>query len=233
MRLHYFQHVPFENPAFILSWAQRKGHTITKTLLYGGEDPLSTPDFDMLVVQGGPMNIYEHDKYPWLAKEKESIRSAINGGKFVLGICLGGQLVSDVLGGKVTPNSQKEIGWMPVTQTEEISKLKPFDIFPREYVAFHWHGDTFSLPPGAVRQSSSAGCDNQGFLYKDRVIGFQYHIEATEASAGALVENCGNELVKGTYVHEASRILGDTAKYHKDANRLIERMLDRWLDQLD
>jgi GMP synthase-like glutamine amidotransferase len=229
MRLHYFQHVPFENPAFLLSWARRKGHSVTKTLLYAGDDPLLSPGYDLLVVMGGPMGIYEHDKYPWLIKEKDAIRRAIEANKFVLGICLGGQLIADALGGPVTRNAQKEIGWMPLTQTDEVSTLRPFDIFPRQYLALHWHGDTFAVPPGAVLQSSSAACENQGFLYKHRVIGFQYHIEATEASVGALVDNCANELMNAPFVHEAQRIRSDTARYHKDANALIERMLQRWL----
>lgn len=229
MRLHYFQHVPFENPAFLLSWAEKKGHTVTRTLLYAGDDPLSSPEYDLLVIMGGPMNIYEHDRYPWLVKEKEAIRRAIDANKFVLGICLGGQLIADILGGAVTRNPQKEIGWFSLAQTDEISKLTPFDIFPRQYMAFHWHGDTFAIPPEAVLQSSSAACKNQGFLYKQRVIAYQYHIEATVESAGALVDNCGNELVKAPFVHEAGRIKSDTAQYHAAANALIERMLERWL----
>jgi GMP synthase-like glutamine amidotransferase len=178
---------------------------------------------------GGPMSIYEHDKYPWLVKEKDAIRRAIEANKFVLGICLGGQLIADVLGGPVTRNAQKEIGWMPLTQTDEISTLKPFDIFPGQYLAFHWHGDTFAVPPGAVLQSSSEACKNQGFLYKQRVIGFQYHIEATGASVDALIDNCAGELVKATFVHEAQRLRSDTGRHHEDANALIERMLERWL----
>jgi len=229
MKLHYFQHVPFENPAYLLDWAESKGHSITKTALYSGEDPLAAPEFDLLVVMGGPMNIYEYDKYPWLGKEKEAIKAAIDKNKFVLGICLGGQLIADVLGGKVTQNPVKEIGWMPLSQTPEISGLKPFDIFPREYMAFHWHGDTFAVPPGAVLQSSSEACGNQGFLYKRRVIGFQYHIEATEASAAALIDNCGDELVEAPRIHDAQRIRGDTARFHAEANALVGRMLDRWL----
>jgi GMP synthase-like glutamine amidotransferase len=229
MRLHYFQHVPFENPAFLLSWAEKKGYTITKTLLYSGDDPIAAPDYDLLVIMGGPMNIYEYEKYPWLVKEKQAISRAIDGNKFVLGICLGGQLIADVLGGKVTKNPQKEIGWLPLTQAPEIGALSPFDIFPKEYMAFHWHGDTFAIPPGAMLQSSSAACTNQGFLYKQRVIGFQYHIEATEQSAGALVDNCGDELVASAHIHTADRIRSDTRKFQAAANALIERMLDKWI----
>jgi GMP synthase-like glutamine amidotransferase len=229
MKVHYFQHVPFENPACILSWAEDKKHSLTKTLLYENEDPPAAPDFDLLVVMGGPMSIYEHDKYPWLVAEKEAILRAIGRGKRVIGICLGGQLIADILGGKVTRNPHKEIGWMPVVQTTEIMRTSPFDKLPREYVAFHWHGETFSIPPGAVLQSSSAACANQGFMYTDKVIGFQYHIEATAASVGALVENCAEELIDAPYIHKAEKILSDTGLHQKSANGLMETLLETWL----
>jgi GMP synthase-like glutamine amidotransferase len=142
---------------------------------------------------------------------------------------LGGQLLADVLGGKVTQNNQKEIGWMPVEQSPEILDMSPFTVLPKSYVAFHWHGDTFAIPPGAVRQCSSVACANQGFLYNKKVIGFQYHIEATEQSVGALVKNCANELVAAPYIHSAEKIMQDTATYQKPANVLIEKLLDAWL----
>jgi GMP synthase-like glutamine amidotransferase len=229
MRLHYFQHVPFEDPAFLLTWAKRKGHSLSKTLLYAGEDPCAAPGHDLLVIMGGPANIYEHDKYPWLVREKEAVRTAIDANTYVLGICLGGQLIADVLGGKVTKTRHKEIGWMPLVQTAEASTLSPFDIFPTEYMAFHWHGDTFSVPPGAVLQSSSAACRNQGFLYKERIIGLQYHIEATDQSVGALIDNCSHELIEAPYIHTADRIRGDTRKFQEAAHSLMERMLDTWI----
>ena len=229
MRIHYFQHVAFEDPAYILSWAQRKGHSLTKTRLDQGDNPLDSADFDLLVVIGGPMNIYEYDKYLWLKAEKLAIRAAIDSRKYILGICLGAQLVADVLGAHVTTNWEKEIGWLRVVQADEISAMSPFDALPRDYIAFHWHGDTFSIPQGAVLQGSSAACKNQGFMYKDTVIGLQYHIEATPASIDALINNCGHELVTAPHVHPAGKIREDARTYCATANGLVERMLDRWL----
>jgi len=229
MNIHYFQHIGFEDPAFVLTWARQKGHSVTRTLLHAGEDPGAVFDFNLLVVMGGPMNIYEHDKYPWLAAEKQAITKAIDNGKFVIGICLGAQLVADVLGAKVTKNAHKEIGWLPVVQAQGISVKKPFDALPREYMAFHWHGDTFGLPPGAILQSSSAGCENQGFMFGDRVIGLQYHIEATQKSVEGLIANCGSELVPAQYVHPAEKIRQDTVALSGVANGLTAKLLDRWI----
>jgi GMP synthase-like glutamine amidotransferase len=230
MRIHYFQHVAFEDPAYILTWAQCKGHSLAKTRLDQGDKPLEGADFDLLVVMGGPMNIYEYDKFPWLKAEKQAIRTAIDSHKYVLGICLGAQLIADVLGAHVTTNREKEIGWLRVVQADEISAMSPFDALPRDYIAFHWHGDTFSIPQGAVLQGSSIACKNQGFIYKDTVIGLQYHIEATPASIEALIDNCSQELVTAPNVHPTGKIRDDARTYCATANCLVDRMLDRWFE---
>ena len=117
MQLHYLQHVPFETIAGIGDWATSRGHTVSGTQLFA-EEFTHPGDFDFLVVMGGPMNIYEEAEYPWLAEEKAFIASAVEAGKLVLGVCLGAQLVADVLGGPVTPGPQPEIGWYPVELTE-------------------------------------------------------------------------------------------------------------------
>jgi len=119
MRIHYLQHVPFEDLANIESWAKDRSHDLSRTLLFQEESPPKLNEFDWLIIMGGPMNIYEHDKYPWLVKEKEFIRQAIEEDKIVLGICLGDQLMADVLGGKVHRNDHREIGWFPVKLTDE------------------------------------------------------------------------------------------------------------------
>ncbi len=119
MHIHYLQHAAFEDAANIATWAQERGHRLTQTRL-DLDQPLPGPDnLDWLVVMGGPMNVDQHDAYPWLVREKQFIRRVIDRGVPVLGVCLGGQLLCAVLGGQVTKNRQKEIGWFPVTFTAE------------------------------------------------------------------------------------------------------------------
>lgn len=150
IRIHYLQHVPFEGPAGIVKWARKKGHKLTGTHLYNYEVLPHIDEFDFLVVMGGPMNIYEEGDYPWLKYEKQFIKDAIKNNKIVVGICLGAQLIADVLGGKVTKNSEREIGWLSVTFNSMASKYDFFKDFPKEFYVFQWHGDTFStLPEGA------------------------------------------------------------------------------------
>lgn len=226
MRIHSFEHVPFEGLAHIETWATAKGHSITKTLFHAAQIPPPPADFDMLVVMGGPMNIYEHDQYPWLAAEKKAIADAIASGKSVIGICLGAQLIADVLGGKVTRNAQKEIGWFPVELAPGAAGSRLFGQFPKQFTAFHWHGDTFDIPPGAIHIASSAACANQAFEFDGRVVGLQFHLETSLASISQLAGNCGDELVEGKFIQTEAEILG--GKGHvAEGNRLMEMLLEK------
>jgi GMP synthase-like glutamine amidotransferase len=195
MELHYLQHVPFEGLGFIEEWATSRKMQITGTRLYAGEYPPSPSDFDWLVIMGGPMGIHDHGEYPWLVEEKAFIRETIQAGKTVVGICLGAQLIADVLGTRVYPGPHKEIGWFPLRRAPEAPEW-----IPEELTAFHWHGDTFDLPEGAIRLASSAACQNQGFVYRDRVVGLQFHLESTNQSVEALIQNCGHELADAPYI---------------------------------
>ena len=193
MKVHYLQHVPYERVGWIRDWAESRGHQIAGTLMYeapSGAGALPDPGgVDLLVIMGGPMNIYEHDKHPWLPVEKAFIRACVDAGKCVLGICLGGQLVADVLGGVVTRAPFEEIGWYPVQLTEAGRQLGAFAHFPDTFVTLQWHGDTFSIPPGAVHAAFSEATPNQAFTFDDqRVIGLQFHLEETRETLGELVQ---------------------------------------------
>lgn len=223
MRLCVFQHVAFEGPAAIEAWANKKKFPLQKVRLFAGDKMPALQGFDLLVVMGGPMNIYEHDKYPWLVTEKIFIGEAFKAGKKILGICLGAQLLSDVLGGKVTPNEQKEIGWFPVQTTAHAAKSHFFKDFPKQFLALHWHGDTFSIPPGATCLAETPVCKNQAFEIDGRALGLQFHLESTSQSIAALVENCSDELIKAPHIQSRDQILN-----HPSGLSLIEPLLDRY-----
>jgi GMP synthase-like glutamine amidotransferase len=208
MRIHYLQHVPFENPGSILTWAKNNQCDITSTHLYNDEALPDVNEFDWLVVMGGPMNIYEENQCPWLKAEKELIKAAIATNKVVLGMCLGGQLIADIIGGKVVQNNQKEIGWFPVSVTEQAKALPLFSFFPDNPMVFHWHGDAFvDLPQEATIIAESAACKNQAFVYQNRVFGFQFHLENTLPIIEELIKNCGDEMIPGDYVQSPEEIL--------------------------
>lgn len=229
MRLHYLQHVPFENPGSILIWAKEKDYVITNTQLYKNDPFPQQQDFDWLVVMGGPMNIYDEGNYPWLADEKVFIRESIASGKVIIGLCLGGQLIADVIGGKVTQNSYKEIGWFPVRLSEEARSSPLFSFFPQQPVVFQWHGDTFSvLPEDAKCIAENDACKHQAFIYKKRVFGFQYHLENTSAIINGLVENCRKEMIPDIYVQTPEELLAHPEYIEQD-----NKWMNMFLTQLE
>ena len=229
MRIHYLQHVPFESPANIVNWAHKKGHKLTGTHLYNYEAVPTMDQFDWLIIMGGPMNIYEEKNYPWLKYEKQFIKETIENNKIVIGICLGAQLITDVLGGKVTQNLEGEIGWLPITFDVEALKSPLFKNFPESPYVFQWHNDTFStLGKGAVCISSSEACKNQAFIYKKHVIGFQFHMESTEASIFLLIKECVDEMKGGIYVQTEEQI-----KAGMNLLKVANSLMDEFLNQLE
>jgi GMP synthase (glutamine-hydrolysing) len=221
MRLHYLQHVPFEGLGMIEDWAQARNSTITSTRLYAGEALPQIDEFDWLVVMGGPMGIYDHEEHPWLVAEKTFIRQAIEAEKTILGICLGAQLIADVLGAKVCPGPEKEIGWFPIQRS-----LNAPALLPENLMAFHWHGDTFELPEGAQHLASSKACTNQGFIYNRRIVGLQFHLETTPESMDALIQNCGHELTDAPYIQTAEQMHAGSANI-KAINAAMTGLLEQ------
>jgi GMP synthase-like glutamine amidotransferase len=163
---------------------------------------------DAVFVMGGPMNIYEEAEHPWLRAEKTFLKTCIDQGKFLVGVCLGAQLLADVLGGKVTRNRHKEIGWHEVARTAAAAASPLAKALPERFWAFHWHGDTFALPPGAVHLAASQACPNQAFLVGRRVLGLQCHLEYTRDSIEAMLDHCGDELTDGPFIQSPERIRG-------------------------
>lgn len=224
MRVHWLQHAEHEGLGCIEPWLAARGYAVTRTRLYAGDALPAARDFDWLIVMGGPMNIYQHDQHPWLVPEKALIRDACVTNKKVLGICLGAQLAAHVLGGKVTRNHHAEIGWFDIMLNTVGHKSEFFADFPDRFTAFHWHGDTFAIPPGAQHLMSSEACRNQAFAWADRVVGIQYHLEVTEADARSWLEH--ETLASQRYVQTAEEILRDPGRFAFD-NQLMVKLLER------
>jgi GMP synthase (glutamine-hydrolysing) len=227
MRLHCIQHVPFEGPGLIADWARGGGHAMAGTRLYAGEALPDADAFDWLVVMGGPMSVHDGDRYPWLASEKALVRDAIADGKAVLGICLGAQIIAEALGGRVYRAERKEIGWWPVYRVAAATETLAFMCFPIAIHAFHWHGETFDLPDGAVLLASSDACRNQAFTYGERVIGLQFHLEITRHGMDDLIANCADDLTAGPFVQAADEMTRDARRLetaHMTMNTLLDAL---------
>jgi len=204
MYVHSLEHAPNEGAGRIADWARARGYRYEATRLDLGQPLPSIDDIDLLVIMGGGMNVYQHRDYPWLIDEKRLIARAAAREKAMLGVCLGAQLIADVLGGKVVQNPHKEIGWFPV---RFIDRRPPFDRFPEKCTVFHWHGDTFELPARARRVAESEACPGQAFVFGDRIVGLQFHVEVTREAALSFCEGMEAELQPATYVQTRDEIL--------------------------
>lgn len=170
------------------------------------------------------MSVNDEGRLPWLRDEKRFLAEAIAGGKAVLGICLGAQLIASALGTRVYPAPEKEIGWFPVFA--EPVGAGTF-VFPESTEVFHWHGETFSLPPGASHLASSAACQLQAFQIGARVIGLQFHLETTPESAEAIIGNCADELVhRQRYIQSEISMRAVPAARYAGINALMADTLD-------
>ena len=164
MRFHCLQHVSFETPGLLADVIRERGSFDADDGALRQSRCRRRADLDVLIIMGGPMSIHDEAEYPWLRAEKELIAASIREGKKVLGICLGAQLIAAVCGARVYPNPQKEIGFWPMG-------WRNGGFGPAEEVemVFHWHGETFDLPEGAVLLASTEACVNQAFSLGDRV----------------------------------------------------------------
>lgn len=208
MNCYWLQHVPFEGPGLIATWMQRRRIKFQRVALWDGESLPAPANVDGLVIMGGPMNVDEHDVYPWLAEEIAFIRQVIDAGKPVLGICLGGQLMARALGAAIHAGGSPEIGWF---ETRYVTPHPLLDKVPNKFHAYHWHGDTFDIPDGATRVLESDACANQGFVYGPRALALQCHLETTPASAQDIIDN--TTWAVSETAQSAEAMLGATARF--------------------
>ena len=221
MRIHFFQHEPFEKPFLIEEWAISKGAFITKTNFFEETALPNIADIDWLIIMGGSMSVND-EHLPWIREEKAFIKKAIETDKVVLGICLGAQMIAKVLGSRVFPNKEKEIGWMPVTWTKEALSKSFFSHLPLQLNVMHWHGETFDLPAGAIHLASTEACKNQAFLFGNKILGLQFHMEFNETAIDEMLLNCSHELIDGRFIQSKEEILAGKVNISKTKEGLIK-----------
>jgi len=227
MKIHVFQQVPFETPAMITDWAKERGHTLRFTRFYDKRHKI--PDiksYDALIILGGPMGVYDYYSCDWLQDQTTHIKQAIDAGKYVLGICLGAQLIARALGAEVKQNHSKEIGWFSVTKTMKGERSELMKGLRKVHTVMHWHGDRFELPDGARHLMKSKACDHQAFSYGTKVLGLQYHLEMDGPAIEAIIENCVDEITPSLYVQTKQKILNGVEQY-KTKDKLFT-VLDNW-----
>ena len=227
MRWLCLQHMPDEGPGHAADWLVAQGHSLGITRLF--EPNLVFPDladFDGLLILGGAMSVHDEENLPWLRAEKDFIREALRAGKITLAICLGAQLVAEALGGEVRPNHEPEIGFWTVRFSAKSLEHPLLRGWPDKAAVLHWHVDTFTVPPGAMRVGMSAATATQGFVWGDGVIGLQFHPEMTVAMAEQLMAFEGHEHAREQeFVQTAEQIRARLKSVWK-GRKLLETLLE-------
>ena len=184
-----------------------------------------------LIVLGGAMGAYEQDKYPFLRSETALLEKAIAAGRPVLGICLGAQLVAQVLGARVYPGEKREVGWAPVTLTEDGRDDPLFVGGETSLTVFHLHGDTYELPPDAANLATSPLYEQQAFCWGDLVYGFQFHLEFTETIIGRLTAEPDSQRMMADAGVDVKRLVAETPGHVRDLSETCQRVFENYFAQ--
>jgi GMP synthase-like glutamine amidotransferase len=226
-----FRHARTEGPGYFATFLD--AHRIPWRLIKvdaGEQVPANPREFSGLALMGGPMSV--NDELPWIRDVLALTNRAVESDVPVLGHCLGGQLMSKALGGKVTRNGVKEIGWGTVAVADGATARDWFGE-TREFTGFHWHGETFSIPPRGMRIAESPYCANQAFALGPH-LGMQCHVEMTPELIRSWCEDWEKELVAraGPSVQTPEQMFERLDERVRALNRIADRLYERWIKGL-
>ena len=199
----------------------------------GAPVPESPSAYSGIGMMGGPMSV--NDKLPWIAPMCSLLRDAISDGTPVIGHCLGGQILARAAGGKVTANPVKEIGWNPVRVEDTPLARRWFGAGLAEFTTFQWHGETFSIPPGAERILTGRHCPNQAYVLGDRHLGLQCHVEMTPEMIASWIASGRSEIeanLASPAVQPVERITADMRERLPALSGYADRLYARWVENL-
>ena len=224
MRAVCLKHVPFEGPGAFATALTERGVSLERYLV--PQDGLPKDAGDLLIVMGGPMSVNDSDS--WIAEETEFIRSVIQAGKPVIGVCLGSQFMAKALGATIRSGKALEIGMTPVRLTAEAKQDPVFSTLPESFEVFEWHGEVFDLPKDSVPLAGSDIAPLQAFRYAARAYGLLFHLEMEENGIDSLCRECAPDLTKAglTTQQVKTTAVPHLPQLHQIADRLISHLLD-------
>jgi GMP synthase (glutamine-hydrolysing) len=223
------QHIGCETPGTIEDALRATGIGIRHVRVFDNDPvPAEMGEAAGLLVMGGPMSVYEEEWYPFLAEEIRLIQEAIRQEKPVLGVCLGSQLLAAALGARVMKGKLKEIGWHTVDLTDAAASDPLWDGIQKSFTAFHWHGDIFELPHGAVPLASSALTRCQAFRYGRNAYGILCHMEVTREIISCMVDAFGAELREENIKGEA--LLRQAETHLSPLHRIGGTLFRHWVE---
>jgi len=232
-RVLVLQHIRCEPPAAYEDELSDRGIALERVHVDEGQPLPDWRRYDAVIAMGGPMGAYEEQAYPWLAAEKRLIAEAARAGMPVWGVCLGAQLLAASLGARVLPGPGPEVGVLPVTLTEEAAKDPVFAGGPATFRSFHWHGDTYELPPSAVRLAGSALYEQQAFVFQ-RAYALQFHLEVDSALVAewAEVPAYAASLAALPGADPVGAMLEQLAAVESEQTALARGLFGRWLEHV-
>ncbi len=211
MTVTIIKHIDIEGPGTFGDFLNDDGISYEVIDVFNGEPlPGSLSGTSAVIVLGGPMNVYEEDKHPFLKEENEFLKEVIGNGLPALGFCLGAQLIAKAKGALVKKNPQKEIGWFNVSLTENGLSDPLFQGFQGVFDVFQWHGDTFNIPDGAVRLAESDLCPNQAYRIDNNIYGLQFHVEVTDKMIYQWIDAYRDEVDSLKGIVDPDQIIADT-----------------------
>lgn len=217
MKVIIIKHIDIEGPGTIGDFLDCNDIPYREIDIFNGEPlPDSLSEISAVIVLGGPMNVYEEDKYPFLKQEDEFLKEVIEEGLPTLGFCLGAQLIAKAKGAIVRKATQKEIGWFKISLNRNGSSDPLFQEFPREVDVFQWHGDTFDIPDGAVKLAESELCSNQAYRIGDNIYGLQFHVEVTDEMIYQWIDAYRDEVDSLKGIVDPDQIISDTKAKSED-----------------
>jgi len=219
-----FQHDRHDGPGYLGEALIQRGAKLDIVRLDEGEAIPNPSNYDLLLVMGGEMNVYQEDKYPWLIEETRAIREAVEAGKGVLGVCLGGQLLAKALDAQVQLGVATEIGLTPITLTEAGSADPLFEGLA-EVEAVEWHDDSFDIPIGAVALANSQGCAHQAFRFGRYAYGLQFHPEVSPLMLADWIKGAGDTSIDRSSFQCA--VEEKAGALQTQADRLVDNFIRR------
>ena len=226
MRIHCIKHASFEKSGFFRQWALRHNIDFSVTHSYKGQLFPDVSEFDVLLSMGGPQSLIDIEKYPYLLQEVGLIQRAINANKYILGVCLGSQLLGEAYGAKTSKSPMQEIGVYPITLTLNGMNDPIFKHFPKEFPAAHWHSDMLGVPESATIIASSQGCPHQIVRFSNRIYGFQCHLEFNPGIVGEIIHHYKGNVGKGKYIQQPPELL---TQDYQSVNNMLDKFLHLFL----
>jgi len=228
MRIHLLEHETEGISTNVINWSLKNKHPLSRTYVPEAVTLPGIPDFDLLIIAGGPQHIWKEDTYSWLPEEKKLVAEAAAAGKHILGICLGAQILAGVLGGDIFTNPVEELGWHDVVLTPEGGTSPLLDQVPRHFSMFQWHSDHYTLPPGTISLATNDATKNQAFASEDgHKLGIQFHPDFDCSLIMEMVKAEDDPWPQGAFVTPREELIKQTLSMKEPAwlmDQLMENM---------